>query len=232
MLASILVMLQTAFHRVKTTAKFPSTTKHPNHLIVLQHGFLAPWIRMTPLFQSMTKFASKSHTVNSKNYLIHVIKSNSNDYVFGWVKTQDGIDKGGRRIYNEITSLTNKYPSINEISMIGGSLGGLYIRYAASLLYKNNQLTGSNGSDDNKSNKLIAKNLISLGSPHLGIDDWVPQQPALYPMAKYMQSSRILPRTLSQLLKLDNFKEYDKPLIEAMATEGRFFVIGNVMRCC
>ena len=189
------------------------TNKAPNHLIIIQHGWLAPWIRATPLGKGLYKFALNNN--NNNQYLIHIIRSNSDDYLFGWIKTNDGINNGGQRTGNEIKLILDKYQSIKKISVIGQSLGGLYIRFAIKELY-----------DENKStfyNNVEPVNFVSLGSPHLGTDDWcrLAMNGSLFKIAKYFQKFGFLPNTLQQLLRLDddrllnqmaNNKEYLLPL--------------------
>ena len=178
------------------------THKDPTHLIVVQHGWMAPWIRATPLAKSLAAAAKTKHSLNPDNRcLIHVIRANSDDYVFGWWKTQDGIHRGGQRTTNEIESVLDKHKSINRISLIGQSLGGLYIRYAIKQLY------------DPKTGKLRGTdpiNFVTLSSPHLGADDRAKHQnPKLYLMARYLVEFGFLPSTLTQLLRLDHLESDD-----------------------
>eukprot|EP01084_Bolivina_argentea_P115173 204867_1 len=90
------------------------THTNPNHLIVIQHGWIAPWLRATPLGKGLHDMAHKHHQINNENrYLIHIVRSNSDDYLFGWIKTQDGIHKGGQRTCNEIKAILDEYKTIN-----------------------------------------------------------------------------------------------------------------------
>ncbi len=49
------------------------------------------------------------------------------------VQTFDGIDVCGERLAEEIWAEVAKYPSLQKMSLIGHSMGGLLIRYAAGM---------------------------------------------------------------------------------------------------
>ena len=96
-----------------------------------------------------------------QNVDVHILKCNW-PYPFSYFRTRDGIDTGGKRLAREIQQIIDGYNtnSVASISMIGISLGGLYLRYAMGELY-------------DPSTRSIAsctpKAYISIGSPHLGI---------------------------------------------------------------
>ena len=46
-------------------------------------------------------------------------------------QTFDGIDSCGDRLTSEIQQKVKQYPSLNKISLLGHSMGGLLVRYAA-----------------------------------------------------------------------------------------------------
>eukprot|EP00741_Cyanophora_paradoxa_P016675 tig00020934_g16104.t1 len=48
----------------------------------------------------------------------------------------DGIDKGGERLYSEIRTAIILNPTIEEFSILGYSLGGLYARYAVGRMFE------------------------------------------------------------------------------------------------
>ncbi|KAJ1480198.1 putative serine esterase-domain-containing protein, partial [Baffinella frigidus] len=92
-------------------------------------------------------------------------------------KTKDGVSSGGWRLANEILSLVEANPSIRSISLVGNSLGGLYVRYAVALL----SLPGAPW----KMCGLDAADLITTACPHLGVKDFtfVPIPSMLYAAA-------------------------------------------------
>jgi len=97
--------------------------------------------------------------------------------------TIDGINVGGSRIHKELeTFLTNYYQvntdhnprSLTQISFIGSSLGGLYLRYLAKLLYEYSSdheyfCITIKWRGENTTLQLKPINYVSLASPHLGI---------------------------------------------------------------
>ena len=192
-----------------------STSKYPTHLIVLQHGYGSPWIRQTPLANYFCNIANMKSDDNN-SYLVHIIKGNSNDYCFGLYRTQLGICVGGKRTADEIKNVLEKYSSINKISFIGGSLGGLYNRYAVKVLY-------------NALKSIQCINFVTLGTPHLGVDDWVKNKRilcgmiSLYKGASILSEYKLLPKTLEQLLKLDcNGNNIEQTLIYKMCNDKEY----------
>jgi hypothetical protein len=106
--------------------------------------------------------------------------------------TEDGIEKGGKRILNEVLSIIRRYTPIRHdksgdeefvdvtISFVGNSLGGLYSRYAIAELYK---LSRSETNEPNSSFIVIEENIrlhlnifCSTATPHLGVSGhlWLP----------------------------------------------------------
>ena len=200
---------------MNTVSKSYLTTTNPGHLIVIKHGWLAHSIRAIPLAKGLYNHAlNKQHTnQNNKGYFIHIIGTNSDDYLMGWRKTNDGINHGGHRASLEIKQILDKYQSINRISIIGQSLGGLYIRYAIKELYdfQNNQFYRN----------VEPYNFVTMGSPHLGTDDWVKllMNGYLYRFAKYAKKYGIVPTTLQQLINIDN-----QSILNEMATNKQYLI--------
>ncbi|ETO30841.1 hypothetical protein RFI_06277 [Reticulomyxa filosa] len=137
---------------------------------------------MYPLMYGLKKTCLEKAKASHENYVIHINRSNSDDYMLGWWKTSDGIDHGGKRLSQSIVQLVTQYPSIKRLSLIGGSLGGLYIRHAITQLYDYDRHRFQYG--------LEGANFVTLASPHLGVclcvDDWVKQKKSLYTFAKYV----------------------------------------------
>ena len=199
---------------INSVSKSYLTNTNPRHLIVIKHGWLAHGIRATPLAKGLYNFALKKANNNSKNgYMIHIIGSNCDDYVMGWKKTNDGIHHGGKRAANEIKSILDKYESINKISLIGQSLGGLYIRFAIKELY--------NFDNDAFYRNVKPCNFVTMGSPHLGTEDWVKiaMNGYLYKFAKYAKQFGIVPSTIEQLINIDNDR-----LLYDMASNKQFLL--------
>lgn len=157
----------------------------------------------------VAKSKAQSST-NNGGYLIQVISSNSNDYIFGFYSTCLGIEKGGEKICAEIGQIVNEYPSINKISIIGGSLGGLYARQVVKQLYDEDKVCLSINNRN-----LIAKNFITLATPHLGVVKKIDKY--LVKLAWIAYKLCLLPRTVAELLGFGK-----NPKLKEMATNRKY----------
>lgn len=63
------------------------------------------------------------------HYVIHASRVNQKQETF------DGVDVCGQRLAHEIQDIIARHPELEYISMIGHSMGGLMLRYAAGYLY-------------------------------------------------------------------------------------------------
>lgn len=126
-------------------------------------------------------------------------------------KTTDGIAAGGRRMADEVNAVLDQLirPPYRKISVsfIGYSLGGLYSRFALSIL-------GPKFSRDRITPKVFA----TLATPHLGVDN-----NTLVPIPPFLQSivARSMGTTGSNLLRFASGKE-GSVLIDDMATQPQF----------
>lgn len=94
-------------------------------------------------------------------------------------KTTDGVAQGGRRLAHEILKVVEACPSLTSISFVGNSLGGLYARYAAALLYTPSPSTcslshGGDGAGGKNGDAgcvcgLSPGDFVTTASPHLGV---------------------------------------------------------------
>ena len=133
--------------------------------------------------------------------------------------TWNGVDVGGTRLANEIEAYYQLYLSDYSkvyFSIIGHSLGGLYIRYAVSLLVNNPVFN----------QRLEFINLMSISSPHLGARK--PSGSAmktLYKTAASLYMTKILGNTGKQLNLTDTGHDnIDKPLLSQMADPDSRFI--------
>lgn len=76
-------------------------------------------------------------------------------------RTHDGIVLGGLRLAEDIRAVVTQTPSLRAISIIGFSLGGIYVRYALGHLYKNGRICG-----------LQARSVVIVASPNLGVREY------------------------------------------------------------
>ncbi|EPT28534.1 serine esterase (DUF676) protein [Toxoplasma gondii ME49] len=79
-------------------------------------------------------------------------------------KTFDGVQRGGERLAEEVRQEVARFPSLAYISLIGFSLGGLYMRFAVRLLY-----TPASGSSPATVCGLRPLCVGTVASPHLGV---------------------------------------------------------------
>ncbi|RMZ57601.1 hypothetical protein APUTEX25_001801 [Auxenochlorella protothecoides] len=93
-------------------------------------------------------------------------------------ETYEGIDGCGERLVEEIHGLMAQYPLLEEISILGHSMGGLIARYAMGRLYdaETGRIAG----------RLLPVHFIGMACPHLGCD--TAPGPAQVPMLKWMEA--------------------------------------------
>ncbi|KAJ1409790.1 hypothetical protein SESBI_22416 [Sesbania bispinosa] len=144
----------------------------PTHLIIMVNGLIGrarDW-----------KFAAKQFLARyPQDAIVHCSERNSSMLTF------DGVDVMGDRLAEEVISVIKRHPSVQKISFVGHSLGGLIARYAIAKLYGRDisrELSQGNGhcesqtsdqqSHDRKYEGKIAGlepiNFITSATPHLG----------------------------------------------------------------
>eukprot|EP00033_Pygsuia_biforma_P002527 GCRY01002798.1.p1 GENE.GCRY01002798.1~~GCRY01002798.1.p1 ORF type:complete len:480 (-),score=56.07 GCRY01002798.1:273-1712(-) len=116
------------------------------HLVLLQHG-------MSGSVSDFTVLESKLKEKWGDKLLTHIASSND-----GYFLTWDGIENGGARLAHEVLEILVQHPEIDELSFIGHSLGGLYIRFCLGILHSQKLFS---------STRLI--NYVSITTPHLGV---------------------------------------------------------------
>lgn len=87
----------------------------------------------------------------------------------------------------QILELVGSKPSLSRISLIGNSLGGLYVRYAAKLLYSNGDDAG--GADGGAMIAGLQPSVfMTIACPHLGVRrfTYVPLPSMLHPLAEVL----------------------------------------------
>lgn len=125
------------------------TLGSPTHLIVLQHGLYGNACNMVVLQDELRAAAPQQ-------VLVHLAASNEMGF------TRDGIAAGGARLASEIRDIVSHHESLESISLVGNSLGGLYVRYAAAELLDGNGAPTMAGG-------LTPDALVTTGAPHLGV---------------------------------------------------------------
>lgn len=143
----------------------------PTHLIIMVNGLIGS--------AENWKFAAKQFLKRyPEEAIVHCSERNSSMLTF------DGVDVMGDRLAEEVISVIKRHPSVQKISFVGHSLGGLVARYAIAKLYgRDISVELSQGNEhcetisdqechDKKYEGKIAGlepiNFITSATPHLG----------------------------------------------------------------
>lgn len=120
-----------------------------DELLVLVHGLQGTAEDFT-FFEEQLQ---QSPPALAGQLLIHVPDVNTE-------KTHDGIVQGGMRLAADVRRVVAENPSLSRISLVGFSLGGMYVRYAAGVLYDSVTSTVAG---------LTPQSLVTVASPNLGV---------------------------------------------------------------
>ncbi|XP_050367827.1 putative lipase YDL109C [Argentina anserina] len=194
-----------------------SAEKKPDHLLVLVHGILASPSDWTYVEAELRKRLGR-------NFLIYASSCNT------YTKTFTGIDGAGKRLADEVMEVVQKTDSLKKISFLAHSLGGLFARYAISVLYTpndvlNSALVNSKATTSLRRGKIAGLepiNFVTLATPHLGVRG-KNQLPFLFgvPFLEKLAvpiAPIIVGRTGSQLFLTDG-KPERPPLLLRMASD-------------
>ncbi|KAK7351516.1 hypothetical protein VNO77_11036 [Canavalia gladiata] len=145
---------------------------NPTHLIIMVNGLIGS--------AQNWKFAAEQFLKRyPEDVVVHCSECNSSMLTF------DGVDVMGERLAQEVISVIKRHPSVQKISFVGHSLGGMVARYAIAKLYGRDistELSQGNGqcesqiSDqechdrkyEGKCAGLEPINFITSATPHLG----------------------------------------------------------------
>ncbi|XP_011045931.1 PREDICTED: uncharacterized protein LOC105140696 isoform X2 [Populus euphratica] len=207
----------------------------PDHLLVLVHGILA-----SPSDWTYVEAELKRRL--GRNFLIYASSCNT------YTKTFSGIDGAGKRLADEVMRVVQKRESLKRISFLAHSLGGLFARYAISVLYseiavntgqsidvaadtslpnsKTASLPNSNTACSSRRGMIAGLepiNFITLATPHLGVRGrkqlpFLLGIPILEKLALPI-ASIIVGRTGSQLFLTDG-KPNKPPLLLRMTSDS------------
>ncbi|KAM7278162.1 hypothetical protein ACFE04_005296 [Oxalis oulophora] len=141
----------------------------PTHLLIMINGIIGS--------AKNWRYAAK-HFLKKfpKDVIVYCSERNSA------MSTFDGVDVMGRRLAEEVIDCIRRHPTVQKISFIGHSLGGLVARYAIALLFRkdvsgevpkqNGELNLNGSSEENQLDGKVAGlepiNFITLATPHLG----------------------------------------------------------------
>lgn len=164
----------------------------PKELLVLAHGLQGTVEDFNYLIEEL----SNTPAARGGRVLVHASRVNTD-------KTHDGVVLGGLRLAEDVRSVAAKYPSLESISMMGFSLGGLYVRYAVGHLFQAETETIAGL----KPAKVIIVASPNLGVRRFGVYRFLP--PSVYPFATVLIGD-----TGAQLLLQD-----EEQLMMAMTTD-------------
>ncbi|CAK8578545.1 unnamed protein product [Lathyrus sativus] len=224
----------------KPISSMGNSRNEPDHLLVLVHGILASTADWTYAEAELKRRLGK-------NFLIFVSSSNT------YTKTFTGIDGAGKRLADEVLQVVRKTKSLKRISFLAHSLGGLFSRYAISVLYSHDTYNRDQPDDlahnmeENSQSTSFSKggmiaglepiNFITLATPHLGVRGkrqlpFLLGVPILEKIAAPM-APLFVGRTGSQLFLTDG-KPNRPPLLLRMASDckdGKFLSALGAFKC-
>ncbi|GAK65628.1 DUF676-domain-containing protein [Moesziomyces antarcticus] len=148
----------------------PENTAYLCTTLARFHGGVAtPSSKLTPPESEATLSAHADTHANAgadTRLVVHNSSANAADH------TYDGIDWCAERlvaeIYAQITALEYDEARVTKLSLVGYSLGGLVVRYAAGLMYLDGVFGDRTATVDFKS-RPEAASLSTIATPHLGI---------------------------------------------------------------
>ncbi|ONI33716.1 hypothetical protein PRUPE_1G443100 [Prunus persica] len=144
----------------------------PTHLIIMVNGLIGS--------AQNWKYAAKQFLKRyPEDVIVHCSECNCSMLTF------DGVDVMGERLAEEVISVIKRHPSVQKISFVGHSLGGLIARYAIGRLYErdltreqsqeNGECRSDGVEDPLLEHKVKGKiaglepvNFITSATPHLG----------------------------------------------------------------
>lgn len=125
------------------------TCGSPEELIVLAHGLQGDLADFSYLLDEL----DASGPARAGRALVHGSSVNTD-------RTHDGVMAGGERLAYDIRAVVASHSSLRRVSLVGFSLGALYIRYAAAALYDPETKTIAG---------LEPACFIAVAGPHLGV---------------------------------------------------------------
>jgi len=193
-----------------TEKDFKSASEKPSHLVVLVHGLHGSSRDFLLLEKSILERDSKHRVV--------VFRPSVNEG-----RSTDGISRGGSRVAEAVKAFCPKFPSLESISFVGFSLGGLYVRYAIFLLMdhcapERSLICG-----------LKPENILLVASPNLGVSGFGPFR--YFPRVLQVAIVNLLGDTIRELFLVDR-KKFDGlvPLLWAMTDESFISAIAKFRR--
>lgn len=164
----------------------------PRHLVVVAHGLGGSPGSVRQLADALRA----AHGTRGR-VLVHASTANFG-MATSFFTTVQGVEEGGARLADEIARLAEAHPSLCRLSLVGFSLGGLYVRAAAPLVLA-------------RLPRLVPVNFISIASPHAGVVGHVAG------VVEGAMRAGVLSRTGEDLTLTDRRGEHGLPLLVWMA---------------
>lgn len=156
--------------------------------------------------ESLRKALLQEYTEDKVHILI--TKRNAGNF------TYDGIETGGERVAGEVEETLREFAqsgrTIEKISVIGYSLGGLVARYAIGLLYSKNLFE-----------TITPVNFTTFATPHLGAR--TPRR-GHFSYVFNVLGARTLSASGRQLFLVDDFRDTGRPLLSVLADPNSIFI--------
>ncbi|KAL0039127.1 hypothetical protein WJX77_008695 [Trebouxia sp. C0004] len=151
--------------------------QNKKHLVVMANGLFGKASNWDVVIDNLQKVLDTSQTL--------LVASDANSLM----QTFDGIDSCGDRLAAEVLQKAKEYPSLEKISLLGHSMGGLLVRYAAGKLYDpvTCLICG-----------LIPAHFITLATPHMGCDG---EGPAQVPFIGWTGEVPVVGHSIQRLLQ-------------------------------
>uniref|UniRef100_M4DPM4 DUF676 domain-containing protein n=1 Tax=Brassica campestris TaxID=3711 RepID=M4DPM4_BRACM len=139
---------------VDLSVDFPGERTEPTHLVVMVNGLIGS--------AQNWRFAAKQMLKKyPQDLIVHCSRRNHSTQTF------DGVDVMGQRLAEEVRMVIKRHPSLQKISFVGHSLGGLIARYAVACLYEQESPQNSEEPKE-RIGGLEPVCFITSATPHLG----------------------------------------------------------------
>ena len=152
--------------------------------------------------------AMESRLIRDPRVLVHRVTCNAP------LNSFDGVHAGATRIVEELKAVVEANPSLTHLTLYGNSLGGVYARYAASLMF------------DEESRTMLGLKpctFLTTATPHLGVGPW--GYFSVVPGWARRLWSKNLGRSVMELCLRDgDTRESGKPLLVEMAEPDSKFI--------
>jgi len=126
------------------------TAASKKHLVVLQHGLFGSYLDWNAVVDALKAELGG----DGDRVLVHATAVNNRQ------KSQAGIDVCAERLADEILVIKAEHPSLEFISLVGLSIGGLICRYVAALILE---------PETGRMAGLKPALYVSIASPHIGL---------------------------------------------------------------